>query len=299
MAKICLDAGHYGLYNRSPGVKEYYESTMNWKLHLMLKEELEALGHSVTTTRADKDKDLGLYNRGAASKNHDLFLSLHSNAVGSKMNESVDYPVVIVQLDGNGDKLGLELAKAVAELMQTKQAGKIIKKKGSAGEYYGVLRGAAAVGTMGMIIEHSFHTNTAATKWLLVEANLKKMAKREAEIIHAYFGGSATAPQPLKYTKEDFVREVQAATGSKVDGIVGDETISNTPTISAKKNNKHPVVKPVQKWLNALGYTEVGTADGIAGTKFTSALSHFQYDNDCFVDGEAAEWSKTWHKLLK
>lgn len=31
--KICLDAGHYGKYNRSPAVKTYYESDMNWKLH--------------------------------------------------------------------------------------------------------------------------------------------------------------------------------------------------------------------------------------------------------------------------
>ena len=32
--KICLDAGHYAKYNRSPVVPEYYESVMNWKLHL-------------------------------------------------------------------------------------------------------------------------------------------------------------------------------------------------------------------------------------------------------------------------
>lgn len=30
-AKICLDAGHYGDYNRSTAVPEYYESRMNWK----------------------------------------------------------------------------------------------------------------------------------------------------------------------------------------------------------------------------------------------------------------------------
>ena len=36
--KICIDAGHYGKYNRSPVVPEYYESDMVWKLHLMQKE---------------------------------------------------------------------------------------------------------------------------------------------------------------------------------------------------------------------------------------------------------------------
>ena len=40
--KICLDAGHVGSkYNQSPVVKTYYESAMNWKLHLKLKAELE------------------------------------------------------------------------------------------------------------------------------------------------------------------------------------------------------------------------------------------------------------------
>ena len=39
--KICLDAGHYGKYNRSKVVPEYYESEMNWKLHNYLAEELK------------------------------------------------------------------------------------------------------------------------------------------------------------------------------------------------------------------------------------------------------------------
>ena len=100
------------------------------------------------------------------------------------------------------------------------------------------------------------------------------------------------------YSKEQFVRDVQKACGATVDGIAGNDTISKTVTVSAKKNATHAAVKPVQKRLAALGYTEVGSADGVAGPKFTSALAHFQKDNGCFVDGEAAEWGKTWHKLL-
>lgn len=42
--KVCLDAGHYGKYNRSPAVSSYYESDMTWKLHNYLKKELEAFG---------------------------------------------------------------------------------------------------------------------------------------------------------------------------------------------------------------------------------------------------------------
>ena len=184
--RICLDAGHYGKYNRSKVVPEYYESEMNWKLHNYLAEELKRFGFEVIKTRADQTKDMGLVARGKASKGCDLFLSIHSNAADA---EYVDYPLVITMQDGKGDKLGLALAKNVERLMDTWQDGKIIKKKGTfGGEWYSVLEGARQVGTMGMIIEHSFHTNEKATRWLLVDANLREMAKAEAEIIAAHFG---------------------------------------------------------------------------------------------------------------
>lgn len=191
MAKICLDAGHYGDYNRSPAVPAYYESRMNWKLHLFLKAELEKLGMEVVTTRTDPEKDLELTARGRASAGCDLFLSLHSNAAGSGVYENTDYVVSHVQLDGRGDKLGLALAQTVAKAMGTVQQPRIAKRQGSSGEYYGVLRGAAGVGTVGIILEHSFHTQTKATKWLMEEGNLKKLAQEEAKVIAA---GLTTAP---------------------------------------------------------------------------------------------------------
>lgn len=188
--KICLDAGHVGTkYNQSPVVKTYYESAMVWALHLKLRAELEARGFEVITTRADINTDLSVYNRGAASKGCDVFISLHSNACST---ESVDYPVVYRAYDNkNGvDGLALQIAKKIGELMDTKQAGRTATRKNSAGgEYYGVLRGARAVGTpFYMLIEHSFHTNTAATKWLQIDANLDKLAVAEAELLADYFG---------------------------------------------------------------------------------------------------------------
>ena len=41
MAKICIDPGHYGKQNRSPGIPEYYESEMVWKLANLQKKYLE------------------------------------------------------------------------------------------------------------------------------------------------------------------------------------------------------------------------------------------------------------------
>ena len=107
----------------------------------------------------------------------------------------------------------------------------------------------------------------------------------------------STSPNAL-YGYTDFVKEVQSAIGAKVDGIAGTETLSKTVTISMTKNNKHTVVKPIQKYFNVLGF-ECGTVDGISGKKFDSATKSFQKANGCVMDGEITAKGKTWKKLLK
>lgn len=189
MVKICLDAGHCGKYNRSPAVKTYYESEMNWKLHLLLKKYLEEYGIEVITTRADQKKDMGLKARGQASKGCNLFLSIHSNAVGSSVNEAVDYPLAIVPISGNGDAIGKKLAKCIETTMGTKQKADMWSKKSDSGkDWYGVINGATSVGVPGIILEHSFHTNTKMAKWLSNDSNLDKLAKAEADVIASHYG---------------------------------------------------------------------------------------------------------------
>ena len=198
--KICLDAGHYGKYNRSPAVKSYYESEMNWKLHNKLAEALKAYGIEVIKTRAELDKDLGLQARGQAAKGCDLFLSIHSNAVGSEVNESVDYPVVYVPINGSGTAIGEKLAKCIETTMGTKQKGYSKTRKSSNGnwDYYGVIYGAVSVGVPGLILEHSFHTNTRATNWLLNDANLDAMALAEAKVIADHYGLTKVTETPAE-----------------------------------------------------------------------------------------------------
>ena len=194
---VCLDAGHYGKYNQSPVVPEYYESDMNWKLHLLLKAELEKYGIQVKATRADKDKDLSLEARGMASNGCDLFLSIHSNAAGT---ESAKYVLTLYQVDDNCGEMDEQskdfagmLAKTVGEVMGlpyntwTTKSSADRDGNGYKDDYYGVLRGAHAVYTPGVIIEHGFHTNTATAKWLLVDANLEKLAVAEAKTIAEWF----------------------------------------------------------------------------------------------------------------
>lgn len=183
--KICIDAGHYGKYNRSPVNPAYYESDMSWKLHNYLAAALKLYGFTVVLTRTSQDKDLALEARGKAAKGCDLFLSIHSNACD---DASQDYPLACCCVSGKADKLGQKLADTVQTVMHTRQSGRIWKRQGTSGDYYGVLRGAASVSVPGILLEHSFHTNAAATKWLLVDSNLKKLAQAEADTIAAYYG---------------------------------------------------------------------------------------------------------------
>ena len=210
MPKVCIDAGHYGKYNRSPGIPEYYESEAMWKLHLLQKKHLEALGIEVITTRSNQSRDLALKTRGKKAKDCDLFISNHTNAVGSRMDESVDYVAIYhltedstTKADDISRDLAEKLAPIVAETMgikkyrvRTRKAGEDRNNDGIMNDnYYGVLNGARLVNVPGLLIEHSFHTNTKAVKWLLNEANLNILAKAEAECIAAFLKGNTAKPE--------------------------------------------------------------------------------------------------------
>ena len=260
--KICLDAGHVGSkYNQSPVVKTYYESAMVWALHLKLKAQLEARGFQVVTTRTSIDTDLGVYERGTASKGCDVFISLHSNACGT---ESVDYPVVYRAYDNknNVDTLALKLAKKVGELMGTTQAGRTATRKNSSGgEYYGVLRGARAVGTpYYMLIEHSFHTNTKATKWLSKDANLDKLAVAEADILAEFFG-------------------MESSTETEKTAIMGKaQATAQQMALFCRSKNSSPQLTSCSLEQLAEMFIEEGEAEGVRGdVAFAQSLHETGY----------------------
>jgi N-acetylmuramoyl-L-alanine amidase len=259
--KICLDAGHYSKYNQSPAVAEYYESDMAWKLHLKLKVCLEEYGIEVITTRTNQKKDLGLTARGKTAKGCDLFLSIHSNAA---TKESVDYPVAFVPINGSADELGEQLAKCIEQTMETKQNGRAEAKKSTKGnwDYYSVINGAISVGVPGIILEHSFHTNTRATKWLMEDSNLDKLAKAEAKVIAEYFMKNNSVELPI-----------------------------------LSKGTTSESVKALQTLLSGYGYScgKAG-ADGDFGNGTFQALKNYQKDKGLTIDGCCG--AKTWSSLL-
>ncbi len=219
--KIMLDAGHAGFYNQSPVYSSYYESKMTWKLQTYLKTELKKYGFTVGTTRTDQTSDPEVYKRGTLGKGYNLLLSLHSNATATRQDET-DYPVAYAPFDKKADALGLELAKAVERTMQTRQKGRVSHRTYENGgvtyNYYGVIRGAASVGVPAIILEHSFHTNPTAAKWLSADANLKKLAEAEAAVLAAHYGQTKkeeNKADPAKPEKKDTFYRVQAGAYSK------------------------------------------------------------------------------------
>lgn len=262
--KICLDAGHFGKYNQSPVDKAYYESDMVWKLHKILAKKLKKLGFQVVVTRSSQEKDRGLFSRGMAAKGCDMFLSLHSNAASK---ESVDYPVVYRGYDKDHDTFANALAKVIAGVMGTVQMGREAIRKGTNGEYYGVMRGARAAGVEDYyIVEHSFHTNKKAAKWLLDDKNLEKLADAECKVIVEHFkkkGQKKKRPQEEKRSGSFKVRttcdslRIRSGAGEeyRVTGSIDEkEGKKNLYTIIETKGNWGKL-KSGAGWI-FLGFTE-------------------------------------------
>lgn len=140
-------------------------------------------------------------------------------------------------------------------------------------------------------------------KYLTTDKYLKRgdiLVKEGSHTVMALQNGSnakTTVHQSASYSRTQFIKEVQAALGAKQDGISGSETLSKTVTVSATKNNRHAVVRPIQTYLSSQLYS-VGAIDGIAGSKFTAAVKAYQKDHGCVSDGEITEKKNTWKSLL-
>ena len=140
--------------------------------------------------------------------------------------------------------------------MGTKQNGKILKKSGTGGlDYYGVIRGAIGVGVNVVLIEHSFHTQTRATNWLLSDANLDKLARAEVDVIAQYYGikkPSVLAPTPTP-TPEPF-------NGTKIMGAA---------KLTANQMAAYLIDKNPSTYTYALDYASMyimeGATEGVRG----------------------------------
>lgn len=249
---VMLDAGHFGDRNQSPVVPAYFESRRMWALRGFLVPELEKYGITVKQTRSNEETDVPVTERGRMAKGCDLFISLHSNAVGTGGSEKTDHVCVYCAYDdlNNASVLAERLSVSIAELMKV-NAGYVKTRKSTEGEreYYGVLRGAREVGCpLFYIIEHSFHTNEYAAKWLLDDANLQKLAQLEAAVIAAHFGlGASSLPGDVngdgKLDASDYILIKRAVLGTvtlseaqkKLADVDGDGDVDSVDYTMAKR----------------------------------------------------------------
>lgn len=220
---IVIDPGHYAGYNKgvAPG---YYEGNMTWKLAQFLRDALVRDGVKVIITRPNSNTDLQLYARGqvAVINGAEVFISLHSNAIGDSSRWEKAYGVSVYRSEYLPDSidLGNKLADAIVQTMRqatgvTFSRGVLTRLGSSGSDYYGVIRGAvsgaknksaASNGPVkhAFIIEHGFHTHSKECAFLNDDANLRTLAEAEATVIKEHFGitGSVEAQNPtsLKLT---------------------------------------------------------------------------------------------------
>lgn len=286
MIKIYIDPGHSSV---DPGAVGYeIERDLNEKVSAYQNEHL--LANYVCETKVG-DISINSVRKVAEEANAwgaDFLCSNHFNAAGGDGYEALVYSEKRIPLGKIFEK----------HVLAAGQNSRGVKIRPDLGVLY--------ISNMPAILnEGAFVDNWKDIQDWNEDHELKKLGIAYAEATAEYLNlpkknGEVVPEEPVNdtYTLEKFIRDVQAATGATVDGIAGPETIGKTVTVSRYKNDAHPVVKPIQKRLEALGYTQVGEIDGEAGKKFEAAMIAFQEKNHCWVDGEATAGMKTWRKLL-
>ena len=297
--KIGIDAGH-GINTAGKRCSKEFDvnETREWVLNSRVATKVCNLlsQYGVETLRLDDvtgNTDIGLNTRvrNANNANVDFVLSIHHNAGGGTGIETFVYNQACLNSRSG------EIARA----LQAKAVEKTgMRDRGVKTGNFAIIRDTKMPACL---VECGFMDNANDTPRILTEEYANIVANALVEGLVECFGltkGATVVEKPTvqTYTYKDFVGDVQRACGAKVDGIAGPETLSKTLTVSKTKNRKHAVVKPLQRYLNTLGF-DCGAVDGIAGKLFDNAVKSYQRANGCVIDGEITARNKTWKKLLK
>ncbi len=193
MFKILIDPGH-GKSDNKGVYPEYKEGTQMWKLAQKIIALLANYECEVATTRPSIDDNPTPEERGKMAEGYNLFLSLHSNTPGSEDKGTPAYEkctgtISFYSIQRPDDKaFATDLARVTAEVMGIYSRGSKTKTKKNGEDYYSVIRNSIAVGCQhSFIIEHGFHTNKHDCAFLLVDANLEKIAEAEVALIEKYY----------------------------------------------------------------------------------------------------------------
>lgn len=284
MKKIYINPGHS---DKDPGAVGYETER---KLCVAVSRHMNdyLLANYDCETRVYSNDSLTAVCNDANNWGADLFVSNHFNAGGGDGYEALVYSQKRVPLG----EIFAKQVQAIGQNLRLYGAAPGVKIRTD-------LHVLKYTDMAAIINEGAFVDNLKDIQDWNDDAELKALGIAYAEAAAEFL---SLEKKPIKeketYSLEQFVEDVQKACGASVDGIAGPKTLSKTVTLSRWKNRRHGAVLAVQKRLLALGYDEVGEADGVAGAKFDSAVKHFQKDNGCTPDGEITAGNKTWKKLL-
>lgn len=127
--------------------------------------------------------------------------------------------------------------------------------------------------------------------WTNKNDKIWKQFKKDIQVT-----SSTSKKNKSTYTNAKFLSDLRVCLGLKKTASKN-TILSKTVTVSAIKNNKHKIVKPVQKYLNAKGFN-CGAVDGVAGEKFTKAVKLYQKNNKTTQDGVITAKQITWKNLI-
>lgn len=226
----------------------------------------------------------------------DLYLDLHHNAAGKLFFgggvEAFSYP---------GSAAGRKYRDAIYEAVVTAGGLKGNRSQPLQEKRFDSL---SMTNMPAVLMEYGYMDSAVDAPIILSEDYARKVGYATMEAIAKLEGLKKTASKEdaakigYVFDQTEFIKEVQRCCGAGVDGIAGPETLGKTVTVSESKNRTHQVVKAIQLRLQVLGYTQVGSVDGVTGPLFTQAVKAFQGDNGCQTDGEVTAGEKTWRKLL-
>ena len=195
--KVVLDPGHGKYGNPYPAASGYYEGTQMFKLATYLKAMLTKSGVTVIMTRKTVSDDPSLETRGKTAGNNGakLFISLHSDAIGSYVSTSAKGVTMFYSIKDTAKNkpFATKFCSEIATLLGTTNRG-AQTRVGTNGDWYGVIRNSAASGCPNaFLIEHGFHTNPTDVAKLINDDWLKKIALKECELICDFLGIKSTA----------------------------------------------------------------------------------------------------------
>ena len=295
MAKVFIGAGHGG---SDPGAvaNGLKEKDLALSIALACRDELARHGVSVRMSR-EKDDSESLTEKISECNSFapDLALDIHINAGGGDGAE-VFHSVA----GGKGKTLAQNILDAIKAIGQQSRGAKT-KRNSKGTDYFGFIRQTSAPA---VIVECAFIDNKADVAIIDTAAEQKTMGAAIAKGVLKTLGIAwvAQTAQPAKPSEKSsnpasdwtgYVKSVQGAVGSAVDGIAGKRTLAACPTL--RRGSKHKALIAVQNRLNYIGHA-CGDADGIFGAKTESAVKAFQQANGLPADGIIGQ--QTWKKLL-